>query len=141
MHERGEQPPDVRGWLLVFCLVLLVWEPVSLALLASSFLGDAMLRGPAFFAVLAARVIVVAIGVAAALAFFNHRPFAATLAKLAVLLSAAMAAFLTFTAYFPSNLAPDLKLPALAATLAWYAGWLLYLARSTRVRAHAEHSA
>jgi hypothetical protein len=138
MNQGSQPPPVVRGWLLVFCLVLLVWEPVSLAVLASSFLGDAMFRGLAFFAVLAARVIIVAVGVGAALAFFNQRPFAAALAKLAVLLSAGMATFLTFTAYFPSNLAPDLKLPALAATLVWYAGWLVYLLRSRRVRAFAD---
>jgi len=135
-----QQPAGVGGWLLLFCLILLAWEPVSLALLASSYLGQAMFRDAAFFLVLAARLIIVAIGVAAALAFFNHRPFAAALAKAAVLLSAGMAAFLLLTPYFPSNLAPDLKMPVLAATLAWYGGWFAYLARSKRVRAHAENA-
>lgn len=125
----------VRGWLLLFCLLLLVWEPVSLALLASNLIGDAMFRGAGFYAILGARLIIVAVGVAAALAFFNGRPFAACLAKAAILLSAGMAAFLVLTPYFPSNLAPDLKMPVLAGTLAWYAAWFAYLLRSKRVRA------
>ena len=134
MSTSTPSPSGVRGWLLVFCLLLAVWEPANLALLASSLVDQTMFRGGLFAVILAARLLLVALGIAAALAIWHERPFGVALAKLTLLLSAAMAAFLALTPYFPNNLPPGLKLPALAGSLIYYGGWYAYLLRSRRVR-------
>ncbi len=118
----------------MFCLLLAVWEPATLALLASSLVDQAMFRGGLFVIILAVRLLLVALGIAAALALWHERPFGVALAKLTLLLSAAMATFLALTPYFPNNLAPGLKLPALAGSLIYYGGWYAYLLGSRRVR-------
>ncbi|HVC21429.1 MAG TPA: hypothetical protein VNE16_15255 [Vicinamibacterales bacterium] len=135
-----EAPAGVGGWLLVFCLLLAGWEPTSLALAASSLVDQTVFRGGLFAAILAARLLLVALGIAAALGIWHQRAFGVALAKATLVLSAAMAAFLVLTPYFPSNLAPDLKAPVLAGTLAYYLGWYVYLRRSRRVRALREWS-
>ncbi|MDE3156417.1 MAG: hypothetical protein KGN76_15045 [Acidobacteriota bacterium] len=127
-------PSGVRGWLLVFCVLLAGWEPLSLALLASSLVDETMFRGAVFALILAGRLLIVALGIAAVLGIWHERPLGLALAKITLLLSAAMAAFLALTPYFPSNIPPDLKLPALSVTLAYYIGWYVYLLRSRRVR-------
>ncbi len=56
------------------------------------------------------------------------------LAKSALFLSAAMDLFVYSTPYFPSNRAPGETGVFIAASLAWYTGWLVYLFVSRRVR-------
>jgi hypothetical protein len=42
-HVSG--PVGIGGWLLMFCLLLLAWQPISLALVASSALDALAVRG------------------------------------------------------------------------------------------------
>ncbi len=93
------------------------------------------MRGTAVASILILRLIVVGFGMAAGRALQHVQPGAVTLAKAALLASAAMDVFVYTTPYFPNNRVPGDTPLYVAATLAYHGAWLLYLARSERVRA------
>jgi Ca2+/H+ antiporter len=125
----------VRGWLLLLCRLLVVFHPLSLAVTASGALGALSVRGTAVASILILRLIVVGFGMAAGRALQHVQPGAVTLAKAALLASAATDLFVYTTPYFPNNRVPGDTPLYVAATLAYHGAWLLYLTRSTRVRA------
>ena len=130
------QPPArIGGWLALLCRVLLLWQPLSLALIGSSALNSLSVRGLPLALVLLGRLIVAAFGIGAGLALLRRRPGAVALAKSALILSAGADVFVYTTPYFPNNRPPGDTTLILAASLAWYAIWLAYLFRSKRVRA------
>src|SRR5689334_5889145 len=110
MHDTDQpgarQPSGVGGWLLVFCVVLLVWQPLDLAVSASSVLDALPSRGLPLAMVLTVRIGVAAFGIAAALALFGRRPGGVALAKAAVVASAATDLFVYATPSYPSNRFP-----------------------------------
>jgi len=124
----------IGGWLLVLCLLLLIWQPISLGLVASSML-DALASGglPAVL-ILLTRLIVTGFGIAAGLALLGRRPGAVTLAKLSLVLSAATDVFVYTTPFYPSNRAPGAAPINIGVTLAYSTMWFLYLLRSKRVQ-------
>jgi hypothetical protein len=127
-------PAGVRGWLLVLCALLLVWQPLSLGLAASSVLDALPVRGLPLALVLMLRLAVAAFGIGAGLALFALRPGAVTMAKAAILASAATDVFVYSTAYYPSNRLPGDTVWYIAGSLAYHGVLLGYLLRSTRVR-------
>ena len=118
----------------MLCALLLVWQPLSLALIASSVLDSIIVRGVPVALVLIARVAVTAFGVAAGLALIARRSAAVSLARASLLLSAAMDVFVYVTPYFPNNRPPGDTTIALVLSIATAAAWLAYLSRSKRVR-------
>jgi hypothetical protein len=132
--ENGQPRGGVGGWLLILCILLLVWQPLSLGLVASSVLGSLAIRGWPLALVLALRVVVTAFGIAAGLSLLGRRPGAVALAKGSLVASAATDAFIYLTPYFPNNRPPGDDTLFFAASLAYYATWLAYLVRSKRVR-------
>ncbi len=135
-QEKGGAPRAVgiAGWLLVLCALLLVWQPLNLALAASSVLDSLPIGGLPLALVLLARVLVTAFGIAAGLALLGRRSGAVGMAKISLALSAAVEVFVYSTPFFPNNRAPG-ETPILAVgALAYYAIWLMYLFRSARVR-------
>jgi hypothetical protein len=129
-----ERPGGVRGWLLVLCALLLIWHPLSLALAASSALDALAIRGLSLALVLALRLLVTALGIAAGLALLARRAGAVLLAKVAIVASAATDVFVYSTPYYPSNRLPGDTVWLIAASLAYHGVWLAYLFRSIRVR-------
>ncbi|HEX3703693.1 MAG TPA: DUF2569 family protein [Vicinamibacterales bacterium] len=127
-------PVGVGGWLIVLCVLLIAWQPISLGLVASSVLDDLALRGLPLALVLLLRVVVTALGIAAGLALLGRRPGAPALAKASLLASAATDTFVYLTPYFPSNRMPGETPYYVAVALAYYAVWLAYLVWSKRVR-------
>lgn len=127
-------PSGVGGWLLVLCVLLLVWQPISLGLVASGLLDRLFIRGLPLALVLAARVVVTAFGIAAGLALLARRPAAVAMAKASLVASAATDVFVYTTRYVPSNRLPGDTPIVVAASLAYCAIWLAYLFRSKRVR-------
>ncbi len=125
----------VGGWLLLLCRLLVVFHPLSLAVTASGALAALSVRGTAVASILVLRLIVVGFGMAAGRALQHVQPGAVTLAKAALLASAAVDLFVYTTPYFPNNRVPGDTPFYVAATLAYHGAWLLYLARSKRVRA------
>jgi hypothetical protein len=125
----------VSGWLLLLCRLLVVFHPLALAVTASNALGSLSARGTPVALILILRLIVVGFGMAAGRALQRVQPGAVTLARAALLASAATDVFVYTTPYFPNNRVPGDTPLYVAATLAYHGGWLLYLARSKRVRA------
>jgi hypothetical protein len=132
--ERRE-PAGVGGWLLLLCRLLVVFHPLSLAVTASGALSALSVRGTAVALILILRLVVVGFGMAAGRALQTGQPGAVTLAKAALLASAATDVFVYTTPYFPSNRLPGETVYYVVASLAYHGAWLLYLARSRRVRA------
>jgi hypothetical protein len=124
----------VGGWLLVFCLLLLIWQPLSLGLVASSVLDALAAGGLPPILVLLTRLLVTGCGIGAGLALLGRRPGAVTLAKASLALSAATDVFVYTTPFFPSNRAPGEAPIYIVASLAYSTVWFLYLSRSKRVR-------
>jgi len=127
-------PTGVRGWLLVLCALLLIWQPLSLGLAASSVLQALPIRGLSLALVLTLRMLVTAIGIAAGLALAARRAAAVTLANVALVASAATDVFVYSTPFYPNNRLPGDTGWFIAISLAYHGIWLMYLLRSTRVR-------
>ena len=126
--------PRVGGWLLLLCRLLVIFQPLNLAVAASGALGAIAVRGAPVVAVLVLRLLVVALGVAAGRALRHLQPGAVTLAKVAIVASAATDLFVYTTPYFPNNRVPGDTTLVVAASLAIHGTWLIYLFRSRRVR-------
>jgi hypothetical protein len=125
----------VGGWLLLLCRLLVVFHPLALAVTASGALSALSVRGSAVALILILRLIVVGFGMAAGRALQQVRAGAVTLAKAALLASAATDLFVYTTPYFPNNRPPGDTTYYVFASLAYHGAWLAYLARSGRVRA------
>ena len=128
-HLRG-----IRGWLLVLCAWLLIWGPMSFALIASNTLPALSVRGLPLAVGLLARTGVTAFGLAAGIALITRRGPAVSMAKLALILSAATDLVVYATPYFPNNRMPGDTPFYVAASLAYHGLWLAYLFRSNRVK-------
>src|SRR5689334_21236173 len=89
-HDSALEPLGIGGWLLVLCLLLIVWGPTNTALVAATALPLLQVRGPSLALGLVAMTLVTAFGVAAGIALFSRRPAAVSLAKAALIISAAM---------------------------------------------------
>jgi hypothetical protein len=124
----------VGGWLLILCRLLLVYQPLSLAVTTSAALASLSTRGPGLLVAIAIRVVVTALTVAAGLALTNRQPGAVGLAKVALVLSAACDIFIYTTPYFPNNRPPGDTPIYVTVSLAYHTVWLVYLSRSARVR-------
>ena len=123
----------VEGWLLILCLLLLIGQPISLGLVASTSLGRLPILGLPAILILLARLFVTSVGVAAGLALLGQRPAALILAKLSLILSAAIDLFVYTTPYFPNNRAPGETPLYVLGSLTYHALWITYLFRSKRV--------
>jgi len=124
----------IRGWLLVLCVLLLVWQPFNLALTMSGMLDELSLRGPGLAAILVARLIAAGLGIAAGLSLLQRKPGAISIAKASLVFSAAVDVLAYATPYSPNNRPPGDATLILVASLAYYAVWLAYLVRSKRLK-------
>jgi hypothetical protein len=127
------QPAGVGGWLLLLCRLLIIFQPLSFAVTAAGGLGAISVRGAPVALILVFRLVVVGLGVAAGRALQNLQAGAVSLAKAALVVSAATDVFVYTTPYFPSNRLPGDTVYYIVASLAYHAAWFAYLARSTRV--------
>lgn len=135
VNERThETPSGVGGWLALLCLLLLIWQPLTLALSTARSLGSFSFRGLPMALVVLAQLMVAGIGVAAGLALMGTHRGAATFAKWSLTLSAAMDLFVYATPYLPNNRYPGSTPFFVGASLTYYGIWIAYLARSKRVR-------
>jgi hypothetical protein len=132
---RAEPEQIVGGWLQVLCRLLTVWEPILFAIAAAGASNAVSVRGLPVVLMLAARLMTVALCVAAGRALSGARSSGPALAKAAVSLSAAVQVLAYVTPYFPSNRPPGQTPIYVVATLAYYGAWFAYLMRSKRVAA------
>jgi hypothetical protein len=120
--------------LLLLCLLLMVWQPITVGLTSSRALNSIALGGLPVAVVLILRLLVAALGIAAGLALLNRRIGAVNLARIVLIVSAATDVFVYTTPYFPSNRAPGDTPIVVTVSLMYYALWIAYLSRSRRVR-------
>jgi len=141
MHDSAREPSGIGGWLLVLCLLLLIWRPVNSALAGSQALSVLAVRGPSLAVALAALTLVTAFGVAAGIALLTKQGPAVGMAMAALLLSAALDLTIYTSSYFPSNRMPGDEFFYVAVSLIYHGAWLMYLLVSRRVRNTFESSA
>jgi hypothetical protein len=134
LQTGSDERKGIGGWLQVLVRMLTLWHPIIYGLSSSAAIGAVSVRGPAVAIVIVARLAVVAYGIAAGMALRSTHNAAVRLAMTSLALSAAMDLFIYTTSYYPSNRMPGETPLYVVATLAYYAAWLLYLARSKRVR-------
>jgi hypothetical protein len=124
----------VRGWLLVLCALLLLWQPLNLGLTMAGLVDELSLRGPGLALILLARLLAAGLGIAAGLSLFQLKPGAVTIAKASLAYSAIVDVLVYATPYSPSNSPPGDATIFLIASLLYYGVWFAYLTRSKRVR-------
>jgi hypothetical protein len=110
----------------VLAVVLVLWEPLTLALAASTLLRRITEHGVPAYAVLVLKVVVAGVGIAAGMALWQERPGAMVLARWALALSLATTLFSRLTHFWPATLPPGVAEPALIASVAWTGGWLIW---------------
>lgn len=132
-HNQDVPATGVTGWLRLLCGLLMWWEPIAFAMVAAGAFNAISVRGVPVVLVLIARTAAVALCVAAGRALLDRRPSGPALSRIALALSGAVHVFAYVTPYFPSNRMPGDTPLYVAATLTYYGGWLLYLARSRQV--------
>jgi hypothetical protein len=125
----------VRGWLLVLCALLLVWQPLSLGLTMAGLVDELTLRGPGLAMILLARLLAAGLGIAAGLSLFQMTPGAVTIAKASLVYSALVDVIVYATPYSPSNRPPGDATIILVVSILYYGVWFGYLSRSKRVKA------
>ena len=133
-HPRASEPVGIGGWLLLFCVSLLIWGPAQLGVALASAIGVLAVRGPLLGVVIIVRTVVAALGVAAGIAILNRHPGGLILARASVVATAATDTFVALTPYFPSNRMPGDERIVVGLTLVQAVAWLFYLSRSIRVR-------
>ena len=124
----------IGGWLLLLCVLLLVWQPFNLALTMSGTLDELSLRGPGLAVILVARLFAAGLGIAAGLSLYRLRPGAVSLAKASLAFSAAVDVSVYATPFSPNNRPPGDATVVLIVSLVYYGIWIAYLARSKRVK-------
>lgn len=124
-----------RGWLLLLCAYLAVWQPLTLAAAVSTTLDSLAMRWPEGVIELVAHAAVVSLAVAAGWAFWINNPSAPLLAQIALALCAVVSVQSLYWSWLPDDTMPGDRLPLALLAIAHAAGWIGYLRRSRRVRA------
>ena len=124
-----------HGWVGVLCLVLLAWRPLSFALQLPATLPSMGMRGAAGVVELLFQGGVAALSVAAARALWGALPVGPPLAAAALVGSAAAAVQSLYWSVLPHQTMPGDELPLAVGAVLHAGAWLVYLARSRRIRA------
>ena len=103
---KSRSPAGIGGWLLIFCRLLIVYQPITLAVAVANALGSLSARGLPLAAAIIVRMAVTGFSIAAGLAMTNRQPSAVRLAKVALVLSSSTDVLVYTTSFFPNNLPP-----------------------------------
>ena len=134
MCGRGCSVSRRPRWLFLLCAWLLVWVPLNFAALASRSLPSVGSRDSAAVVELAAHGASTALCVAAGWMLWVGHAAGIGLAAAAVIVNAAVTIQALYMSALPRDISPGLALPLALITVAYTAGWLLYLKRSQRLR-------
>ena len=119
-----------RGWLLLLCGYLAVWQPLALAGEVTATLGSLAMRGAAGVAELSAHAVVAAFAFAAGWGLWIGNPNAPVLAQIGLAACAAATVQSLYWTWLPHNTMPGDRLPLAVMAVAHAAGWVVYLRRS-----------
>src|SRR6516165_1517000 len=90
----------------VLAVLLLIWQPLSLATTMSGLVDELSTRGAGLGVVLLVKLLAAGLGIAAGLALFQVKPGAVSLAKASLILSAAVDVLVYVTPWSPRNRPP-----------------------------------
>jgi len=124
----------MRGWLLLLCVFLFVWEPLKFASQLTAAMGTLSMRGALAVLELVAHAAVAALTVGAGWALWIKNPNAPGFATLALAGSACAAVQSNHWSLLPSHTMPGDRFPLSAIAVVHAAAWIVYLRRSRRVR-------
>jgi hypothetical protein len=124
--------------LVILCLVLFVWQPLTVAGEIAATLPSLGMRGVPALVELLAHGFVAALSMAAGWALSQRSPAGPLLARATMIGAAIVGVQALYWSVLPRNTVPADRLPLAIGTLLHSAGWLLYLARSRRIAAIAE---
>ena len=114
---------------LILATLLLVWQPVSLAMTMSGLIDELSVRGAGLGFILLLRLASAGLGIAGGLALFQRQPGGVAIAKASLIFSAVVDIVVWATPYSPNNRPPGDATIILIASLLYYSGWLTYLVR------------
>lgn len=117
----------------IVAALLVVVEPLALALAASAALDWLFARGVVAVGFLLARLAITGIGMVAGMRLWDGRPGGMALARWSYAGQIAATILAHTTRLWPTTLAPGVAEPAFILGLAWYGGWLawtLYVRRN-----------
>jgi hypothetical protein len=123
-----------RGWIAVLCFVLLVWRPLDFVAELSATLPSVGMRGATGAIELLFHAAVAALAVAAVRALSASSHVAPRLAAAALVASAIATVQSLYWTVLPRQTIPGDELPIAILAIAHASAWLVYLARSRRVR-------
>jgi hypothetical protein len=106
--------------------LLVVVEPLTLALAASAALEWLLSRGAIAVAFLLVRLAITGVGMVAGMRLWDERPGGIALARWSYAGQLAATLVAHTTRLWPTTLAPGVAEPAFVFGLAWYAGWLAW---------------
>lgn len=118
----------------VLCAALLLWRPLDLALTLPLALPSMGMRGGRGIAELMFHAAVAALAVAAVRTLWSGMPAAPLLATAALIASAGASVQSLYWSVLPHQTVPSDRLPLAAIAVAHATLWLVYLARSRRIR-------
>lgn len=121
--------PDVLRSFVAFLLV--VWEPLSFAVVASASLHRLAIYGAPAWLLVAYRVFVTGYGIAAGRAVWHREPSARLMVCVWAAVAGVAASLTAATPFFASNRLPGTKAPLLVLTLVYYGALALYATRTT----------
>ena len=121
--------------LAALSVVLGVWMPAGFAAELGTTLPSIAMRGPLGIVELTTHGIVTCLGVAAAWSLLTGRPHGPPLARAAIVAFAIVNVQSLYWSVLPRQTPPGTELPLAALAAAHAAAWLVFLHRSTRVRA------
>lgn len=122
-----------RIWLVLLCAVLMVWQPLSFAVEASSSLGSLGMRGALGAVELVVHGAVAALSVAAGWALWQSSPGGPKLARVAIVAAALVSVQSLYATALPSHVFPSDRLPIAALNVIAAAAWLAFLWHSARI--------
>lgn len=123
-----------RGWLLVLCAYLAVWQPLTFAAEVTASMDTLGMRGLAGVLELVAHGAVTALAVAAGWGLWIENPGAGALAEIAIPAVAAAVVQSLYWTRLPHDVMPGDRLPLAIVAMAHATGWMIYLRKSRRVR-------
>jgi Protein of unknown function (DUF2569) len=123
-----------RGWLLLLCGYLALWQPLTFAAEATGAMETLTMRGPVAVVELMAHAAITAFAVAAAWALWNGNPNAPAIAEAAVACCTLEVLQSLSWSRLPHDVAPGDRWPIALAAITHATGWIVYLRKSRRVR-------
>jgi hypothetical protein len=121
--------------LTILCFVLFLWTPAGFAAEAATALPSLAMRGMPGLIELSAHGAVAALSAAAGWSLWTRASHGPVLARAALIASAAISVQSLYWSVLPRQTPPGSELPLAAIAVLHAALWLVFLQRSSRVRA------